>query len=233
MKLLYDLWDDFLSLLFPRLCCGCGTHLLRNENLICTDCYVVIPRTGYHLVRDNPVESLFWGRCNIERAAAFSYYSRGSRIRKIIHRLKYDGIREAGNELGRIYATSLGSSAFLDDIDFILPVPLHPDKEKKRGFNQAQCIAEGISEISGLPLLTDVLLRIKASDSQTRRSRFDRWMNVDGIFGVSADHDLKGRHLLIVDDVITTGSTIESCASELLKIEGVKVSVAAIAVSVQ
>jgi len=233
MKFLYDLWDDFLSLLFPRLCCGCSTHLLRNENLICTECYVVIPRTGYHLVKDNPVESLFWGRCTIEKAAAFSYYTRGSRIRKIIHKLKYDGIRAAGSELGRIYAASLRSSAFFDGIDFILPVPLHPDKEKKRGFNQAQCIAEGISEISGLPLLTDALIRIHESDTQTRRSRFERWTNVDGIFGVSADHDLSGKHLLLIDDVITTGSTIESCASELLKIEGVKVSVAAIAVSVQ
>lgn len=233
MKFLYDLWDDFLSLLFPRLCCGCGTHLLRNENLICTECYVVIPRTGYHLVRDNPVESLFWGRCKIERASAFSYYTRGSRIRKIIHKLKYNGIREAGNELGRIYAASLKSSAFLNDIDFILPVPLHPVKERKRGFNQAQCIAEGISEISGLPVLKGALIRIRASDTQTRRSRFDRWMNVDGIFGVSPGYDLTGKHILIVDDVITTGSTIESCASELLKIERVKVSVAAIAVSVQ
>lgn len=233
MKFLYDLWDDFLSLLFPRLCCGCGTHLLRNENLICTECYVIIPRTGYHLVKDNPVESLFWGRCNIERAAAFSYYTRGSRIRKIIHKLKYNGIRDAGNELGRIYAASLRSSDFLNDIDLIIPVPLHPDKERKRGFNQALCIAGGISEITGLPLLTDALVRIRASGTQTRRSRFERWTNVDGIFGVSAEHDLRGKHILIIDDVITTGSTIESCASELLKIEGVKVSVAAIAVSVQ
>lgn len=234
MKFLYDLWDDFLSLLFPRLCCGCGTHLLRNEILICTECQVVIPRTNYHLVKDNPVETLFWGRCKIERAAAFSFYTKGSRIRRIIQNLKYKGIREAGNELGRIYAVSLKSSSFLDDIDLIMPVPLHPVKERKRGFNQALCIAEGISEISGLPVFKDVLFRKRPSETQTRRSRFERWMNVEGIFSVSTVvNELEDKHILIVDDVITTGSTIESCASELLKIKGVKLSVAAIAVSVQ
>jgi len=102
MSYLYDLWDDFISLLFPRLCYGCGTQLMRNENLICTGCYVVIPRTGYHKVADNPVAQLFWGRCLLEKAAAFSFYNKGSRIRNLIHNLKYKGIREIGYELGKI-----------------------------------------------------------------------------------------------------------------------------------
>jgi ComF family protein len=233
MNVIYDLWDDFLSLLFPRLCCGCGNHLLRNETVICTECYVTIPRTGYHEVRDNPVESLFWGRCTIERGAAFSYYTRGSRIRKIIHCLKYKGIREAGTELGKIYGASLKSSEFLSGIDFILPVPLHPARERKRGFNQAKCIADGISSVTGLPVLDKSLVRIKSSDTQTKRSRFERWMNVEGIFEASDTGMLAGRHILLIDDVITTGSTLEACATELLKIEGVKVSIAALAVAVQ
>jgi ComF family protein len=233
MNVIYDLWDDFLSLLFPRLCCGCGNHLLRNEAVICTECFIAIPRTGYHQVKDNPVESLFWGRCRIERGAAFSYYNRGSRIRRIIHCLKYKGIKEAGTELGKIYGASLKSSEFLCGIDFILPVPLHPDKERKRGFNQAKCIAEGISSVTGLAILDKSLVRIKSSDSQTKRSRYDRWMNVDGIFEATDNLMLTGKHILIVDDVITTGSTLEACASAMLKIEGVKVSVAALAVAVQ
>jgi ComF family protein len=232
MKYIYDLWDDFLSLLFPRLCCGCGTHLMRNEKLLCTECYISIPRTDYHLSEDNPVSKLFWGRCNISRASAFSYYTKGSRIRKIIHALKYKGIQEIGTEMGRIYAASLNGTGFLDGIDIIIPVPLHPSRERKRGFNQSDLICEGLSEVSGIPFRRDVMKRVSMSDTQTKRSRYERWLNVDGIFEVADPLSIEGKHLLVVDDVITTGSTIEACASELLKIKDVRVSVIALAVAV-
>ena len=232
MKYLYDLWDDFIGLLFPRLCCGCGTHLMCNENLICTECYISIPRTDYHLVEDNPVAKLFWGRCNITRASAFSYYTKGSRIRKIVHNLKYKGIKEVGTEMGRIYAASLKSSPFLDGIDMIIPVPLHPSRERRRGFNQSDCICEGLSEISGIPVRNDLLKRVASSDTQTKRSRYERWLNVEGIFEITDHQAIEGKHLLVVDDVITTGSTIEACASALLKEKDVKVSVIALAVAV-
>jgi ComF family protein len=232
MSYLYDLWDDFISILFPRICYGCGKDLLRNEDLICTDCYLAIPRTNFHLMPDNPVAKLFWGRCNITRAAAFSYYVKGSRIRKIIHNLKYKGIKEIGIEMGKIYAISLKSSGFFDDIDIIIPVPLHPSKQRKRGFNQSECITSGISEVSGVPVDSKSLRRISVSDTQTKRSRYERWLNVEGIFGISDPAAFAGKHVLLVDDVITTGSTIESCAAELLKIEGTKVSVIALAVAV-
>ena len=232
MSCFYDLWDDFISLLFPRLCYGCGNHLVRNESLICTECFVLIPRTNYHLKPDNPVSQLFWGRCKIEKAAAFSYYTRDSRIRKLIHQLKYKGVREIGSELGRIYAGSLRSSGFLDDIDIIIPVPLHPSKIRQRGFNQSDEISRGISDVSELPLNTGMLIRKTVTKTQTRKSRYDRWTNVRDIFLVTDEEKLKGRHILLVDDVITTGSTIEACASEILKTEDTKVSVVAIAFSV-
>ena len=232
MSYLIDLWDDFISLLFPRLCYGCGNHLVRNESLICTECFVMIPRTNYHIEPDNPVAQLFWGRCRIEKAAAFSYYSRDSRIRKLIHQLKYKGAREIGAELGRIYAVSLMSSKFLDDIDMIIPVPLHPSKVRQRGFNQSDEISQGISSVSGLPVETATLVRKTVTQTQTRKSRYDRWTNVSDIFFVTDEDKLKGRHVLLVDDVITTGSTIEACADEILKTEETKVSVAAIAFSV-
>jgi len=190
MNYLYDLWDDFISLLFPRVCYGCGNHLLRNENLICTGCYVTIPRTNYHLQPENPVAQLFWGRCLVEKAAAFSYYERGSRIRNLIHRLKYSGIKEIGYELGRIYGVSLKSSGFTS------------------------------------------LVRVVLSETQTTRSRYDRWTNVEGIFRVDDSDSIRGKHILLVDDVITTGSTIESCVNELLKVADVKVSVVAIGYAV-
>jgi len=233
MNYFYDLWDDFISLLFPRLCYGCGNHLLRNEKLICTGCYVSIPRTNYHQQSENPVEQLFWGRCLVEQAAAFSYYAKGSRIRNMIHKLKYSGIKEIGYELGRIYAVSLKSSGFMDEIDIIIPVPLHPAKKRIRGFNQSEYISAGISDVTGLPVNTDSLNRIVISVTQTNRSRYDRWTNVEGIFRVSDPDSIRGKHILLVDDVITTGSTIESCVNELLKVEGVKVSVIGIGCAIE
>ena len=232
MNYLYDLWDDFISLLFPRLCYACGNHLLRNENLICTECFVVIPRTGYHTLEDNPVAQLFWGRCKIEKAAAFSYYNKGSRIRKLIHNLKYKGIKEIGYELGRIYGLSLTTSGFTNDIDLIMPVPLHPSKKRIRGFNQSETISMGIADSTQLPVDIKSLTRKIVSATQTKRSRYERWTNVDGIFQVDDNMAIAGKHVLLVDDVITTGSTIESCTNELLKIEGVKVSVVALAFAV-
>jgi ComF family protein len=233
MSYLYELCDDFLSLLFPRLCYACGNHLLRNEYLICTDCYVSIPRTNWHQDEDNPIAQLFWGRCQISKASAFSFYTRGSRIRRLIHNLKYQGIREIGFELGRIYGLSLKSSGFTADIDLIIPVPLHPSRERKRGFNQSEYISRGMGDTTGLPVELKKLIRISQSDTQTKRSRYDRWMNVEGIFSVNDPERLKGKHILLIDDVITTGSTLEACACELLKIEDVKVSVAALAVAVR
>ena len=232
MNWLYDLWDDFISLLFPRLCYACGNQLMRNESLICTECFVVIPRTNYHFVEDNPVAQLFWGRCLIEKAAAFSYYNKGSRIRKLIHNLKYNGIREIGYELGRLYGLSLETSGFINDIDIIIPVPLHPIKKRIRGFNQSETISMGIADATHLPVDTKSLARVLVSSTQTKRSRYERWTNVEGIFQVFDSQTIMGKHVLLVDDVITTGSTIESCTNELLKIEGVRVSVVALAFAV-
>jgi len=143
--------------------------------------------------------------------------------------MKYKGIREIGTEMGRIYALTLSRSGFTDCIDVIIPVPLHPSKKKKRGFNQSESVSEGIASVTGLKLDTTSLVRVTASATQTKRSRYDRWTNVEGIFKVVDPGKVQGMHILLVDDVITTGSTIESCANELLKIEGVKVSVVALA----
>jgi ComF family protein len=144
----------------------------------------------------------------------------------------YNGIKEIGFELGRIYGLSLKSSGFTKDIDLIIPVPLHPSKKRMRGFNQSEIISMGISEATSLPVDLKSLARTSVSATQTKRSRYERWTNVEGIFHVVDSHALTKHHILLVDDVITTGSTIESCTNELLKIEGVKVSVAALAYAV-
>jgi ComF family protein len=229
---LYDFWDDVISLLFPRLCYACGNHLLRNESLICTECYILIPRTNFHEDNNNPVAQLFWGRCLIEKAAAFSYYNKGSRIRNLIHNLKYKGVQEVGYEMGRIYGLSLKDSGFTGDIDVIIPVPLHPSKKRARGFNQSELISSGISDASMLPVDVSSLARISVSATQTKRSRYDRWTNVEGIFRVTDPGAIADKHILLVDDVITTGSTVESCTNELRGIEGVRVSVVSLAYAV-
>jgi ComF family protein len=168
----------------------------------------------------------------IEKAAAFSYYNKDSRIRKLIHNLKYKGVKEIGYELGRIYGLSLKSSGFMDDIDIVIPVPLHPSKKRVRGFNQSEVISMGIADAAGLSVDIKSLVRIMVSATQTKRSRYERWTNVEGIFQVVETQVVSGKHILLVDDVITTGSTIESCTIELLKNEGVKVSVVALAFAV-
>ena len=225
------LFSDFISLLFPRLCSACGDHLVHNENIICSACHVAIPKTGFHLQRDNYVEKLFWGRCLIEKAAAWAYYTREGRMTKLIYRFKYNGIKEIGSEIGRIYAITLLESGFMDDIDLIIPVPLHPKRERKRGFNQSLVLAEAISEVSDKPVSIDSLVRVARTETQTVRSRVERWRNVEGIFAVGNNSSLENKHVLLVDDVITTGSTIDACTTALTSIPGVKVSAVAMAVA--
>jgi ComF family protein len=205
---------------------------MRNETLICTECFIMIPRTNYHLKPDNPVEQLFWGRCAIARAATFSFYTKDSRIRRLIHQLKYKGIKEIGPELGRIYADTLKSSGFLEEIDMIIPVPLHPSKKRQRGFNQSDLISKGISEVSGIPVYSELLVRKAVTKTQTRKSRYDRWTNVQDVFRITDESRFKDRHVLLVDDVITTGSTIEACVNAILRSENAKVSVVALAFAV-
>jgi ComF family protein len=192
---------------------------------------VAIPRTGFESVRDNFVEKLFWGRCRLEKAASFAWYVKGGRMSRLIYRFKYDGIRQIGFELGRIFGVALRESGFVDDIDCLVPVPLHKSKERKRGFNQSLIIANGISSVTGIAVKASGLVRSSGTGTQTVRSRIERWRNVEGIFSVKDADSLKGMHLLIVDDVITTGSTIDACATVLLQVEGVRVSAVSLAVA--
>ena len=224
-----DIGDDFLSLFFPRLCLACSVHLVRGEKVLCTECLLTMARTDFHLRRDNPLEHAFWGRCMIERAAAFSVYNRGSRIRKLIHALKYNGRKEIGKMLGELYGTILSESGFMHDIDIIVPVPLHPARQRKRGYNQSEYIAYGLSEATKVAVKNNIIRRIEQTDSQTKRGRYERWENVKGLFFVPEPQEIRGKHILVVDDVITTGSTMEACVNALHEAGEVKVSIVALA----
>ena len=229
MNFIRDIADDFLSLFFPRLCLACRQHLVRGEKVLCLECVCSVARTDFHLTRENPLEQAFWGRCYIIKAAAYSVYNRGSRIRKLIHIMKYKGRKDIGEALGSLYGSYLKESDFMDDIDMLVPVPLHPVRLRERGYNQSEYIARGMSEATGIPIASDILVRLLQSSTQTVHGRYERWENVEGLFGVTTPEKVSGKHLLLVDDGITTGSTMEACVNALHAAADVKVSVIALA----
>ncbi len=221
--------NDFVSLIFPHICLSCNCTLVENERTICTYCLYKLPQTNFHLQNDNPIEKIFWGRTNVHSAAAFYSFSKGGNVQQLIHNLKYKGMQELGVELGRLYGFELIGAPRFSAIDVIVPVPLHPTKKSKRGYNQSELIAEGLSLSMKKPSDFRLLIRNKNTDTQTKNTRFNRWKNVDTIFSLRDTEQYKSKHILVVDDVITTGATLESCINTLLQIEGVKVSVATIA----
>lgn len=229
--LIKDWLYSFISLLFPRCCVVCGRSLAKGEECICAMCNINLPRTNYHLQKDNQVEQLFWGKIPLERATSFFFYRKGSDFRQILHQLKYGGQKEIGAIMGRYMASELSASGFFEGIDVIIPVPLHKRKQRIRGYNQSEWIARGISAVTGIRVDTEVIVRRKHTDTQTRKSTFERWENVDGIFELHHAESLKGKHLLVVDDVLTTGATTVACASRLMEIEGVRISVLTLAVA--
>ncbi len=224
-----ELLKDFMSLVYPELCFCCGKPLMKGENSICFDCFISIPRTNFHKIEDNPVEKIFWGRVMIENATSYFTYQKGSNYQKLIHKLKYKGHRNIGVEMGKNLGFELSKDGYFDDVDIVVPVPLHPKKEKKRGYNQSQAIAEGLSFAIRRPIDNKNLYRKQYTQSQTRKGRFERWENVNEIFEVRSLDVFKDKHVLLVDDVITTGSTLEACSNSVLKSSGSKVSVATLA----
>ena len=221
--------NDFLSLIFPKVCYACGKSLFKNEDCICIYCHYHLPKTSFHLNPDNPVVKLFWGRVNIYSASALYFFNKGGRIQHLIHQLKYRGKKEIGVSLGMFYGNELKPSPLFSPVTIIVPVPLHTKKLKARGYNQSEIFAQGLAESLELENCADALIRTHLSQTQTKKSRFDRWKNVEDIFQVTAPEKLEGKHILLVDDVVTTGSTLEACANRILDIPNTKVSIATIA----
>ena len=190
-----------------------------------------MPRTNYHLREDNSVERMFWGKIPLERGTSFFYYHKGSDFRHILHQLKYGGRKDLGEIMGRFMAAELATTDFFEGIDVIIPVPLHPRKRRARGYNQSEWIARGVSQVVGLPVDVSSVIREKHTDTQTRKSTYERWENVDGIFRLRHPENFVGKHVLIIDDVLTTGSTTTACADVFHEVEGVRISVLTLAVA--
>ncbi len=228
-KKIFTLWQDFVSLFFPLICAACGKNLFKNENGICTSCLYYLPKTNYHLINDNPVEKIFWGRIHIAFASSFYNFNKGGKVQQLIHSLKYKGNEQVGIQIGKIYGWELRQQTGLNTVDLIIPVPLHKKKLRKRGYNQSVCFAEGLSSSMQLEMDSTILFRSLETETQTKKSRFLRWKNVENMFLIKDAHKIRDKHILLVDDVITTGATLEACARALLKAPGVRISIATIA----
>lgn len=190
-----------------------------------------LPLTEFNLYRNNPVEKIFLGRVPIAFAFSYLYFNKGSIVRQLLHRLKYESDKEVGMFFGRLMGRAILNIPGVEPVDLIIPLPLHPRKEKSRGYNQAWLIAEGISEVTGIKAGSNLMVRTSQTSTQTHKSRAERWQNTQGIFRVEKKENLEGRHILLVDDVITTGASLEACAKELIQC-GCMISMASMAYTV-
>jgi ComF family protein len=211
--------NDFINLLYPTLCLGCNSSLGENEKVLCTTCRIQLPETRQHREPyDYTLLNKFAGRVPIQFLVSYLHFSKGGIAQKIIHNSKYKGQKEAIKEIASWYGQQLKTEGqLINEIDVIIGVPLHRSRLLQRGYNQADWIAQGLSEALELPMRTDVLKRTKFKASQTRKNRIERWQNVETVFAVSNEDEVKGKKIMLVDDVLTTGATIEACAVELLK----------------
>lgn len=231
MEMKHNPVADFFNLIYPNQCLVCNESLIRNEHHICMTCLSGIPRTNYHLMPDNPIEKRFWGKVPVHRATAFFFFQKGSPFQKLLHALKYKGNKEIGEALGKYAGADLLDSADFAGIDVIIPVPLHPDKLVQRGYNQSEWIGKGLSHMLAKPQDTTALLRLVGNTTQTKKSVYERYANTEGIFGLSNKHALSGKHILLIDDVLTTGSTLEACINALLDADNVKISIFTLAMA--
>lgn len=224
--------NDILNLFFPNLCLLCKTPLIDGEKQICLNCLSDLPKTDYHKQALNPAEQLFMGKANIIHAYSFLHYEKGGHVQKLIHSLKYHDNKEIGYILGRQAALELQKvNSPLCQTDFLIPVPLHPQKQKQRGYNQAEWIALGLSSVWHTPVNTTTLCRTKKTDTQTRKSVYNRWINVKDIFFAQNINELEDKHILLIDDVITTGSTISGCTDALSSVSGLQISVFSLSIA--
>lgn len=209
--------DALVHVFYPSLCYGCNNELIQGDQFICIHCQTELGRTAFESIRNNPVEKLFWGRADIQFAASTFYYIDKTPLQQIIHQIKYRQEKELGNHMGEIMGIN-GSGLFnAFETDLCIPMPLHPKKEYKRGYNQATLLCEGIFKQTGIPYNEKVLVRNENTRTQTKKSRIERWDNVASVFDVCEPSIIKDKHVVVVDDVITTGASTEACVNILMQ----------------
>jgi ComF family protein len=229
MLQLKTIFSDALHLFYPHVCTGCGSDLLKQDDLLCLRCITNLPRTNFAQHANNPIEKIFWGRMPLASAHSEFYFSKESLVQRLIHQLKYKGNTAIGFYMGQLMGQSILTGNRFNNIDGLIPLPLFPDKERKRGYNQAAIICDGMSDVLHVPVIKNNVLRQRYTDTQTKKHRTERWQNVAGSFIIKDETTLKGKNLILVDDVVTTGATLEACGTMITTIEAVKLSIATLA----
>lgn len=224
-----NILKGFSHLFFPHNCLGCATDNLLNNELLCAKCLHELPETLFFNNAENPVEKIFYGRLKIECAASGFYFTKNSLLQHLMIQLKYRGHKEAGEYLGKLIGYQIQNSLRFKDIDAIIPLPLNSKKEFIRGYNQAYLISQGIEQIISKSIFKDAVERIQFTETQTHENRVNRWRNMEGVFKILDSSILENKHILLVDDIVTTGATLEACGSEILKLSGTKLSIATVA----
>ncbi|MEX6688406.1 phosphoribosyltransferase family protein [Danxiaibacter flavus] len=223
------LLNSLLHLFFPHICEGCGSDELDESSLLCARCFSDLPETGFTGKKDNIVEKIFFGRIKVEKATSAFYFTKDSLIQRMMIQLKYKDNKAAGHYLGKLLGMQLQACPDYDGIDMIIPLPLNPKKQKKRGYNQAEEISKGMFTVWPKPVVTNIAYRQYFTQTQTHKNRISRWQTMDGVFAVRNEDQLAGKHVLLVDDVITTGATLEACGQAILAIPGTRLSIASVA----
>ena len=218
--------DAFIGLFYPSVCAACGNSLYKWEHIVCTRCKAFLPKTGYELNEDNPLARMFYGKVRLKAVTACFFFSKEGKVQHLIHELKYKGNADAGVFLGQELGKSIREAPLFQDLNYLIPVPLHPKREKERGYNQSMMIAKGISEVTGIPVGDKYLVRSVNTATQTHKSKEERWKNVKDIFEVKHPEQLEDKYVLLIDDVLTTGATLEACALKLSTIPGITISCA-------
>lgn len=229
MLLLKNIFADTLHLFYPHTCTGCGSDIIEKDNLLCLECIATLPHTNSAQHAGNSTEKIFWGRLPVSAAYSEFYFAKETPVQHLIHQLKYKNNQEVGVFMGEMMGKNLVNSNRFANIDLIIPLPLYPDKEHKRGYNQSAVIAKGIANIMNIPVITGNVIRRKPTETQTRKHRTERWENVSDSFIVKNPEQLKAKKILLVDDVITTGATLEACGQAILQTEGTQLYIATLA----
>lgn len=224
--------NDFLHLFFPHNCMGCGIDMPANDSVLCAQCASHLPETSFLNHEANPVEKKFYGRLKAEQAGSAFYFIKDSLMQHLIGELKYKGKIDAGIYLGKLLGNAIKSSKRFEDVECMIPLPLNEVKLRKRGYNQAAVIAKGIAEVWQKPIIENAIVRTVFTETQTHKDRISRWQTMEGVFALSNKNIIENKHVLLVDDVVTTGATLEACGLELLKANGLKLSLATVAYTI-
>jgi ComF family protein len=225
------MFHDLVSLFYPETCNCCSTELAKNEKTFCTTCLYELPVTNYHLYNENPVKKVFYGRAEIENATALLYFRKKGMVQTLIHNLKYRGHEKISTFLGEWVGSDLSEIEDYKSIDVVIPVPLHKIKLKSRGFNQVEGFARKIAEKLDAEYIDDVLVKKSPGNTQALRNRLSRWGNMEETFLLENSGKIQNKSVLLVDDIITTGATLEACIEKLKQAQGVKVSIATMAIT--